>query len=226
MKTGYVKTLFKAVVVTGLYWIYSRLWFYRRVHFPSIAQSGAPCVYAHWHGDELLLLGDYIGSGMGVMASLSRDGELMGTVLRWLGFSVVRGSSSRGGAGGLKGLIDKAVKEKRSVALAVDGPRGPIYQVKPGVIKLAQQTGAWLVPGVGVASHKFVFKKAWNRCYLPLPFAKCVILYGKPIAVPRELTQDQFEQYREALETELLRLKDEAENIFAQPVYRETCLES
>ena len=135
-------------------------------------------------------------------------------MLTWLGFKVVRGSSTRGGAGGLKGLIDAVAREGWNASLAVDGPRGPIYKVKPGVLKLAQQTQCVLVPGAAAASRRFVFKKAWNRCYLPLPFSRCVIVYGEPIIVPQNITDEEFESMRVRLETTLLALKAEAESHF------------
>ena len=186
-----------------------------RVRFPrEWGDATKPRVYAHWHGDELLLVGAYIGSGMSVMTSRSKDGELMGRVLRWLGFRVVRGSSSRGGAGGLKGLVDAVRKERRDASLAVDGPRGPIYEVKPGIIKLAQQTGCVLVPGAAAANRRIVFKNAWNRCYLPLPFARCVIVYGEPISVPADASSEEFERLRLLLERRLKALKVEAEGRF------------
>lgn len=196
--------------VIGAYWLLSRTWRFRHINMPH---RNEPTLYAHWHGDELLMVGGYVGSGMAVMASRSRDGELMGRVLTGLGYRVVRGSSSRGGAGGLKGLIDAVRKEGRIASLAVDGPRGPIYQVKPGILKLAQETGFPVVAAASAASCRFVFKKAWNRCYLPYPFSRCVIVYGEPKVVPKEASQQDFIGLARALEQELKQLRDEAEKI-------------
>lgn len=198
-----------ASLVTSAYWALSRTWFFKHVNRPS---GQGPTVYAHWHGDELLMVGGYVGSGMAVMASRSKDGELMGRVLNWLGYWVVRGSSSRGGAAGLKGLIDAVKKEGRIASLAVDGPRGPIYKVKPGIVKLAQETGAPLVAAASAASRRFVFKKAWNRCYFPLPFSRCVIVYGDPIWVPVDATPEDIQSLTERLERELSSLRGQAES--------------
>lgn len=200
------------LAVSLLHWLYrclSATYRYEHVRRP---QAG-PAVYAHWHGDELLLLGAYRGEGMAVMASRSRDGDLMRRLLERLGFFVVRGSSTRGGAGGLKGLIDAAVGG-REASLAVDGPRGPIYEVKPGILKLAQESGLPLIPGASAAGRRFVFKRAWNRCYLPLPFAKCLIVYGDPLTVPRDAAPEAFEAFRLSLQLTLRRLKAEAESRF------------
>lgn len=190
----------------------SRLWFIRHLRHPKVE---GPRVYAHWHGDELLLVGAYAWKRMAVMVSRSVDGEMLKSFLSWMGFRVVRGSSSRGGAGGLKGLVD-AVEAGYNASLAVDGPRGPIYKVKPGILKLAQVTGKPLVPGAASSGFRFVFKKAWNRCFLPLPFAAGVIVYGDPIFVPKDLTDEELETYRVKLEESLLKLKEEAEGFYSR----------
>ena len=148
------------------------------------------------------------------MASRSKDGELQGSFLSGLGYHVVRGSSSRGGAGGLKGLLDAVVKQKFNASLAVDGPRGPIHQVKPGILKLAQVTKRPLIPGVVGTSAKYVFKKSWNQAFLPLPFAQSVIIYGEPILVPRDADEALLEKLRLELEAKLISLKVEAEKFF------------
>lgn len=199
-----------AGLVTSAYWALSRTWFFRHVNRP---RAQGPIAYAHWHGDELLMVGGYVGSGMAVMASRSKDGELMGRVLGWLGYFVVRGSSSRGGAGGLKGLIDSMKKDGRISSLAVDGPRGPIYKAKPGILKLAQETGSPIVAAASAASRRFVFKKAWNRCYFPLPFSRCVIVYGEPFEVPKNATSEDFQILAGRLERELNSLRAEAERV-------------
>lgn len=211
-----MRSLILAVLVTGFYWMYSRFWRIEHVRKPQLAAQRDPILWAHWHGDELFLIGAHVGSGMAVMVSRSQDGEMLKRVLSWFGYRVVRGSSSRGGAGGLKGLIDVVQKERRDASLAVDGPRGPLFKVKPGIIKLAQETGFPIVSGVSAAKSRYVFQKAWNRCYLPLPFSKCVLVYGEPLFVPRNLTESEFEKLRLRLENELLAGKREAEEYFGR----------
>lgn len=200
-----------AVAVYALYGTYRLLWRVQRIDLGTARVPGRPRIYAHWHGDELLLVGTNSGTGMAVMASRSRDGELMRRVLEWFGYRVVRGSSSRGGAGGLKGLIDCVRHEGRDASLAVDGPRGPRGVVKPGILSLAQATGCEIVPGAGAANSKYVFKNAWNRCYLPLPLARCVIVLGESLSVPKDCPPETFEALRSELERRLQATKAEAE---------------
>ena len=115
-----------------------------------------------------------------VLASLSRDGDLQTRILRRLGFRVVRGSSSRGGAAGLKALVDQ-VHLGADAAFAVDGPRGPRHKVKPGAVLAAKKTGAALVPIAVRPSRAWVLGKTWDWYTLPKPFAEIHITRGAPI---------------------------------------------
>src|SRR5262249_30804953 len=92
---------------------------------------------------------------VGVLASGSRDGQLIAEFARRFGLDVVRGSSSRGGAGALRALV-AAIRAGRDVALAPDGPRGPRRQLGSGVVALAALTGA---PGVALG---FAARPAWR----------------------------------------------------------------
>lgn len=104
----------------------------------------------------------------------------MAKVLDILGYQVFRGSSSRGGARGLLKLV-KAVKAGSQGALAVDGPRGPLHEVKPGIADLAIRTN---VPLIGVRVRAFsswTFDSTWNKCYLPKPFSRIQVVFAEAI---------------------------------------------
>lgn len=219
-------TILKAALIASFYALLSLSWRIRELGRTDLKPQRSGRLYAHWHGDELLMLKLGQFKKMAVMASRSRDGELMKWVLQLLGFQVVRGSSSKGGAGALKGLLDAVLKTDAHASLAVDGPRGPIYEVKPGILALSQKTGKAIVPTVGAAQWRFVFKKAWNQCYLPMPFSKCTVIYGDPIEVPLEATEQDLEALREKLKTVLIELKGKAEGTFNRPFLPAIRLES
>lgn len=132
-----------------------------------------------------------------------------------MGYRVTRGSSSRGAVGGLLALI-KSVRNGQSVVLAVDGPQGPRGTCKPGIVRIAQKTGVPLFP-VGVAvTRKFVFKKAWNRAYLPLPLARQVILFGHPVFFPKTLPGEGMDRSCRRMEDALHRAHEEAARILSE----------
>lgn len=203
----------KAFLIVSFYTLLASLWRIQEEGRLDLRPSKNGRVFAHWHGDELVMLKMGQFRKMAVMASRSRDGELMKRVLELLGFKVVRGSSSRGGAGGLKGLLDLIKKEDCPTSLAVDGPRGPIYEVKPGILVLAQKTGKVIVPTAGFANRKIVFKKSWNQCFLPLPFAKCVVVYGEPLGVSETAKDDELKSLAIELKSRLLEAKNRAQSI-------------
>ncbi len=146
----------------------------------SIANK-EPLIFAHWHGDEvalIYLIGRY---RIATITSTSKDGEMMNTVIHLLGGVTTRGSSTRGAINALKGLVRIVREEKRNSSFAVDGPKGPIYKVKPGVFEISRLMNSPIY-SVGVAcSHKWVFEKAWNKAYLPKPFAKIYMKWEGPI---------------------------------------------
>lgn len=173
-------------LIAPLYWLLVKTWRIRELGPASVLDQHVhsatlkPCIYAHWHGDELVLVGYYSFRRLAVLSSLSKDGELMARVLELLGYQVFRGSSSRGGARGLIGLI-RAVQSGSQAALAVDGPKGPIYEVKPGVVELAIKTGRTIVPLRTRCDRAWYIPRAWNKSYLPKPFARVEVEYGEPI---------------------------------------------
>lgn len=173
------------ILIAPIYWFYSRLWRETVVGDAEVIrrfyENREPCVYAHWHGDELVLIGHYSYRKLAVLSSLSKDGTIMARVLTLLGYKVFRGSSSRGGARGLLNLI-RAVRDGAQSALAVDGPKGPIYEVKPGIVELAKKTGQVIVPVRASCDRAWFIPRAWNKSYVPKPFAKVRVNYGAAIS--------------------------------------------
>lgn len=202
------------LVVAVIYWFYSRTWRVKHICRPRELDGQDGVICGHWHGDELLLVGVNCFSRMGVLSSWSRDGGWMAGLLTLLGYSVVRGSSSRGGAAGLKGLIDLVRKKNLHATLAVDGPRGPLYKVKPGIIKLAEGTRRPIILGCASAKYRYIFKRSWNQCFIPYPFSRCVVVYSQPIYLPDQMGNDEFESFRLLVEQKLLALKEEADHLF------------
>lgn len=146
-----------------------------------------PFVLAHWHGDELVLLSIITRYRLATIASTSKDGELMATILKWLGVKLSRGSSTRGGVQALKGLL-KLVKDGYNCSFAVDGPKGPIYKVKPGVFELSRTISAPIYAAGVYCDRAIHFPKSWNKTFLPKPFAKVVIIWvGPQPAVSRDV---------------------------------------
>jgi lysophospholipid acyltransferase (LPLAT)-like uncharacterized protein len=88
------------------------------------------------------------------------------------------------------------------LAVTPDGPRGPRYVVQEGVISAAQLTGLPIVPASYRLNWKITFK-SWDRFQMPLPFARCDVVTGPALRVPREATAEEREVLRRQLEEQL-----------------------
>lgn len=139
--------------------------------FREALATRRPVIIAHWHGDELALIHLATRYRIATLTSNSRDGELMDGVLHRLGAATARGSSSKGGAAGLRALVQLCRRDGHNVSFAVDGPKGPLYQVKPGVFEFSRLLDAPVYAiSVGVGSP-WVMRRSWNRAVLPKPFS-------------------------------------------------------
>jgi lysophospholipid acyltransferase (LPLAT)-like uncharacterized protein len=139
-----------------------------------------PFIVAHWHGDELALLHVVKRYRLATLTSPSKDGRIMATLLKLLGASVSVGSSSRGGAAGLKGLI-RLVRAGHNCSFAVDGPRGPIYKLKPGVLEASRLLGCPIYYASITCDRAYHLHRSWNRAFLPKPFARLTIEWRGPV---------------------------------------------
>ncbi len=111
--------------------------------------AGKNYIAALWHNRLLLIsfaLKKFLPQRPGAgLVSASRDGDLVADLTQRFGFEVVRGSSSRLGASAILELSN-VLATGRDILITPDGPRGPAYELGPGIIFLAQKTGAEVVP--------------------------------------------------------------------------------
>ena len=108
--------------------------------------------------------------------------------------------------------LGRAVRQGKSVAVAVDGPRGPCCKVKPGVIAVAAASGRPVVPVVSAARRRVVLSGAWDRFHLPLPFTRAVVVFGEPMDVAGAAGEN-LARAASVLEGKLQHLGGEAEKM-------------
>jgi lysophospholipid acyltransferase (LPLAT)-like uncharacterized protein len=137
-------------------------------------------VFCHWHQSLLTILAPHYRVKAAVLASRSKDGEIISRYLEAIGIRAVRGSSSRGGAAGALELM-RVLHEGYHIALTVDGPRGPNKQVKDGAIEIARRHGVPLIPVAARATREICFKRSWDHFRIPVPGSHLVLQYGAPI---------------------------------------------
>jgi lysophospholipid acyltransferase (LPLAT)-like uncharacterized protein len=144
-----------------------------------------------------------------VMISQSSDGELIASLASRLGLVPVRGSSTRGGRDALMAIL-RALKKNPGVIHIVDGPTGPKGVVKPGLMAMAQVTGAPIFPVI-ISAEKAWVMKSWDRFMVPKPFSKVTIRWGDPFPVPRGTRPEQLEELRKQVESLMLEAHAEAD---------------
>ena len=163
---------------------------------------------ALWHNRLLIfpfVLQRFFSNRRGAaLISASRDGDLLADAIARFGFDVVRGSSSRLGASAILQLTD-VLASGRDVVITPDGPRGPAYELGPGIIFLAQKSGAAVLP-VNMEYSRCWRLKSWDRFILPRPFAKIRVIIGHPHRVRLTNTVDDFEAERLCLQDAMMAL--------------------
>lgn len=176
----------KYVLAFIVWFIYRTLALTWRVHIfepdemKRALGEGRVLLLAHWHGDELALIQLASRYRLATITSTSKDGELVNSVLWLLGARTSRGSSTRGGANALKGLL-RLAKGGRNCSFAVDGPKGPLHKVKPGIFEASRILRAPIYASGVCCSRAWHFPKSWNKTYLPKPFAKIYIHWTGPL---------------------------------------------
>ena len=170
--------------------------------------SNLQVIYAFWHG--MMLVPAYVGRSWRIQVLISRhsDGEYIAQVIKWMGFGVVRGSTTRGGMRAAKAMVDKA-RQGYPLGITPDGPRGPRFVVQPGSIFLSQKTGLPIIPVV-VGLSRYWELPSWDRFCIPKPFSRALLMYGDPIHVPSKLTEEEMEHYRLLLENTMKQLAEKA----------------
>jgi lysophospholipid acyltransferase (LPLAT)-like uncharacterized protein len=138
-------------------------------------------IFAPWHGQLLPLLFHHRNEGVSILISEHGDGEIIARIAKGLGYRSVRGSTSRGAARALLGLV-RELEEGHDLAITPDGPRGPARSVAPGILVVAQRSGAPIVPTVATASWGWRLK-SWDSFLIPGPFARVTVAYGEPLYI-------------------------------------------
>lgn len=143
-------------------------------------RNGSKISFGFWHGEQFFLIPHFSNQNIGIMVSLSRDGEKQAKLLTLMGYKAVRGSSSKGAVSSLIELI-RYVESGFWAGFALDGPKGPFHQPKAGILKLAYKTGAKIIPLRVFSEKAWHLKKTWDRYFIPKPFSKVKLSIRKEL---------------------------------------------
>lgn len=181
-----------------------------------------PSIIAIWH--NRLIFGptaySYLkGRGAAVMVSRSFDGEVISRTLKYFpAFTPVRGGSAskpgqdKGGQEALAEMIEFG-KQGFDLVITPDGPQGPVYQAKRGVVELGRATG-FPIFGVGCNCSRYLEAKSWDKTRVPTPYAHFIYRVGEPIIVPPDADDALLEEKRKEVEQSLRELTDFVDHFY------------
>ncbi len=184
-----------------------------RQHVEACLNRGERVVVAFWHGRLLMMPFGYPGLSVTILISQHRDGEYITRIAECLGFRVVRGSATRGGARAFKQLL-QCLRVGGHVVITPDGPKGPGQVAKSGVIELARLSGMPILP-VAFGAWPRRILKTWDRFLVPVPFGRGVYAWGEPIYVPADADARAVEKFQSLLADRLDGLVADADALAA-----------
>ncbi len=169
--------------------------------------DAGPVIWALWHNRILIV--PYIRHRFfrnrhgAVLTSPSRDGAWLARVVGGFGLDSVRGSSSRRGAAALVGLVAR-MRQGQDICITPDGPRGPKYELQPGIVQLARSAGVPVMP-ISVRFQSCWKLPTWDGFRLPKPFSRVTVIFGPLHHVPADGDGVDFEKVRADLENVMKR---------------------
>lgn len=170
-------------------------------------------ILAIWHQNLLSGILAQCGKKYIVIVSRSADAEPVAFACRRFGHLVVRGSSRRAGVdkGGQAAKEEMIEELKKGIpgAVTVDGPKGPAQKVKLGIVQMARESGASIVPYT-VKAKKFKEFASWDRFQLALPFSKILVHYGEPIDISGLSDEEALQKVETILNQENLMIQEQA----------------
>ncbi|MCX8505407.1 MAG: lysophospholipid acyltransferase family protein [Alphaproteobacteria bacterium] len=171
-----------------------------------------PLLFALWHNRIIMMVFlwrmVHKKPRLGVIISTHRDGLLIARAVAWLGIHPIKGSSRRGGSVALLEVV-RALQSGKSIAITPDGPKGPVFEVKTGILGAAFKAGVPIVP-VAYAMSRQIRLKSWDRLVIPRPFCRAVFVVGEPLAITAAADSDAGEALRLELQNRLIAVTEQA----------------
>ena len=198
-----------------VFWLWSksvRLTILGEDKYKALRDEGKAVVFLAWHGRIFIVPYFFRKRNIMPLVSPSEDGEIPAQIMARWGYKILRGSGSHAIIRAWN-VMKQELKDGGEVIIIPDGPKGPGRVMKMGGIKLAHETGAYLVPFSFSASRKKVLS-SWDLFVIGKPFSRVVAIYGDPITIDPSLDADGLEKERARIEKVLCDLDAQADQYF------------
>jgi len=181
--------------------------------FDPLKTKAQPIIFVFWHRITFVPLYQYRGRQTCILTAKSMRGEILTRVALKFGYTVIRISDEEKSIDRVKSLmlVLAKIKEGCDVCIAVDGPGGPLYKMKPGALFIASRSQCPIIPMVVAAPWAIVLKRRWDKYFIPLPFTKIWVGFGDPVKIKPDASPEEIKAYNDQVETTLLELTKKVE---------------
>ena len=157
------------------------------------------------------------------LTSRSRDGAIIGNVMRKFGMLNIQGSGTgaaankqtnprKRGAQAYRAML-QVLRRGESVIATADVPPGPAREAGPGMIRLAARSGAPIVP-LGISrAHQIRMRNSWDQLRVPLPFGKLAMVFADPITIERDLSEARLAEIQTEISARITGAQVQAESL-------------
>ena len=181
--------------------------------YKEYSRNDTPVVVGTWHRASIFFLYFFGRFHPMIMISRSKDGEILSQYAEGFGVIPARGSSGKGGRAALERMRRHLEGGGKACATVLDGPRGPAYVAKKGMIVLAMQTGSPFIPAIWSANRTITLRNSWDKMILPLPWSRIYMSIGDPIHIPAESSSEELEHYRQLVQQRLNTMMAEVDRL-------------
>lgn len=181
-------------------------------NYRKLRDLGKPVILLVWHGRIFIVPYFFRRRGIMPLISPSRDGEIPARIMSGWGYRILRGSGSHAVIK-VWNEMKEELQNGGELIIVPDGPRGPNRKMKLGGLKLAQETGAYLIPFTFSTSRKKVLR-SWDNFLIFYPFSRVVAIYGEPFSVKCEMEDKELENERHKIERLMVQMDKKADDFF------------
>ena len=150
-----------------------------------IKNSEPNTIFLFWHNQLFLIwkFHHYFSKKLQMygLVSPSKDGAWLEATFDIFHIKSIRGSSRRRGMEAIDEMAE-VLQNGACIAITPDGPRGPVYSMKPGTAILLQKTNSHVIALKIHYSRQWTLK-TWDNFRIPKPFSTATLV---PTIVPDE----------------------------------------
>ena len=184
--------------------------YYDPIIDPAYANDGKIRLYLFWHEYIPFFIHLRHHCGLAMLLSRHSDANILQEVAQLTGFDTVRGSTRRGGAEAIHGMMAKS-RRFLHLTMTPDGPRGPRRTMTPGAVFLASKLGIPII-AMGVGYDRPWRLSTWDRFAIPRPGSRGRVISSGDILVPDDLSRAGIAHYTKRIDQLLNRLTEQAED--------------